>query len=55
MAVKHLITFGIGFSTGAEWPLFQVTQGMDISTGPPPSGGAGSETVVVLKRRRRQK
>lgn len=35
MAVKHLVTWGIGFSPDAgDWPKYQPTHGMDIGTEP---------------------
>lgn len=33
MAVKHLITWGIGFSSTGDYPKFQVTRGLDIGVG----------------------
>ena len=32
MAVKHLITWGIGYNASGEYPLFLVTHGLSIGT-----------------------
>ena len=54
MAVKHLITWGIGYNASGDYPLFLVTHGFSIGEAAAAAGGPAGErvtdTFAVLKR-----
>ena len=54
MAVKHLVTWGIGYNASGDYPLFLVTHGLSIGTAAAAAAGPGGErvtdTFAVLKR-----
>ena len=56
MAVKHLITWGIGYTTSGDYPLFLVTHGLTIGVAAAvvvavgPEGERLTANFVLLRR-----